>query len=108
MSASQTAEQAARRTLAEKAGVRNVYLEQLATFADPVRNPRGWIPTIAHLALVPATVEPADPGAQWDNARGRRPLAYDHRQILRTAVDRVEGKLWWSTSPSASCPGRSP
>lgn len=86
----------ARRKLLEKTGLRRGYLEQLGAFADPGRDPRGWIPSIAYLALVPPDTEPADPDADWIPARGRRPLAYDHRAILRAAVVRVEGKLWWS------------
>jgi len=43
----------ARRKLCEKTGLERSYLEQLATFAAPGRDPRGWIPSVAHLALVP-------------------------------------------------------
>src|SRR5262245_316050 len=89
-------EDTVRRKLAEKTGLRDVYVEQLATFADPGRDPRGWIPTVAHLALVPTDTAPSDPTARWIKARGRRALAFDHRRILAAAIDRVEGKLWWS------------
>jgi 8-oxo-dGTP diphosphatase len=89
-------EATARRKLLEKAGLRRGYVEQLGVFAEPGRDPRGWIPSVAHLALVPPDTEPADPAAAWIPARGRRPLAYDHRSILTAAIVRVEGKLWWS------------
>jgi 8-oxo-dGTP diphosphatase len=93
---SETPEQTARRKLREKTGLSQLYLEQLATFADPGRDPRGWIPTVAHLALVPPDTTPTDAAAGWADARGRRPLAFDHRHILRAALERLEGKLWWS------------
>ncbi len=93
----------ARRKLREKTGLRRLGLEQLATFAAPGRDARGWIPTVAHLALVPPDVE-AD-RARWLPARGRHRLAHDHRSILRTAVDRVEGKLWWSNVAAGALPG---
>lgn len=83
-------------TLEQKTGVRDVYLEQLATFADPGRDPRGWIPTVAYLALVPETTEPSDPDARWMPLSKRRPLAFDHDAILDAALERIEGKLWWS------------
>jgi 8-oxo-dGTP diphosphatase len=100
----------AARKLTEKTGVRVApggrtssgaggappYLEQLGTFADPGRDPRGWIPSVAHLALVPGDLEPPDPAATWAPARGRRRLAFDHRTILAGALQRLEGKLWWS------------
>ena len=96
---------AARRKLREKTGLRRAYLEQLGAFADPGRDRRGWIPSIAYLALVPPGTEPADPRATWIPARGRRRLAHDHRAILRAAVDRVEGKLWWSNVAVGILPG---
>ena len=37
-----------------------VYLEQLQTYADPRHDPRGWIPTVAYLALIDAAVLRAD------------------------------------------------
>lgn len=89
-------EETARRKLREKTGLRDLYLEQLATFAQPGRDPRGWIPSVAHLALVPPATTPSDSDAEWIPARGRHRLAFDHRQIVRGAVDRLEGKLWWS------------
>src|SRR5581483_277654 len=54
------------RKLSEKTGLADLYLEQLATFADPARDPRGWIPSVAYLVLVPADTEPTDPAARWD------------------------------------------
>lgn len=96
-------EATARRKLREKTGLRQPYLEQLGAFAEPGRDPRGWIPSIAYLALVPAATDPD--GASWVPARGRARLAYDHRAILRAAVERVEGKLWWSNVAVGILPG---
>jgi 8-oxo-dGTP diphosphatase len=95
----------ARRKLEEKTGLGNAYLEQLGAFADPGRDPRGWIPSIAYLALVPPETEPTDDNARWIRARGRHRLAFDHRAILKTAVARVEGKLWWSNIAVGILPG---
>ena len=89
-------DQTAARKLSEKTGLAGVYLEQLATFARPDRDPRGWIPTVAHVALVPPDTEATDPGARWDPVGEHEPLAFDHEEILATALDRVRGKLWWS------------
>ena len=95
----------ARRKLAEKTGLGDAYLEQLGAFAEPGRDPRGWIPSIAYLALVPTGTEATDPSARWIRARGRHRLAYDHRAILKAALDRVEGKLWWSNIAVGILPG---
>ena len=97
--------QTAVRKLREKTGLADLYLEQLATFADPGRDPRGWIPSVAYLALVPPHTEPTDPAARWDAVDSHRDLAFDHREILGTALDRVRGKLWWSNIAVGILPG---
>src|SRR5215831_3993606 len=48
-------EAAAVRELREETGVDKVYLEQLYTFGDPRRDPRGRVITVAYFALVPHT-----------------------------------------------------
>src|SRR6187402_404452 len=49
----ETLEDSIRRHLAAKVDVREVsHLEQLATYSDPVRDPRGWELATAYLGLV--------------------------------------------------------
>jgi 8-oxo-dGTP diphosphatase len=95
----------ARRKLNEKTGLGDTYVEQLGAFADPGRDPRGWIPSIAYLALVPPDTEATDASARWVRARGRGRLGFDHRDILKSAVERLEGKLWWSNIAVGILPG---
>ena len=95
----------AARTLRQKTGLRQGSIEQLATFAQPGRDPRGWIPTVAHLALVPPETEPTDPDARWIAALDHQRLAFDHDEILELAIDRVRGKLWWSNVAVGTLPG---
>ena len=92
----------ARRELAEETGISGVYLEQLCTFGDVGRDPRGWVVTVAYFALVPegslnvaAASDAAD--AQWFAVNETPPLAFDHAEILRTARDRLINKLDYST-----------
>src|SRR5829696_2385278 len=49
--AEETPAQTAERKLREKTGVGSVHLEQLRTYAEPARDPRGWLPSVAYLAL---------------------------------------------------------
>jgi 8-oxo-dGTP diphosphatase len=86
------------RKLTEKTGVPPIYLEQLRTYAEPRRDPRGWLPSIAYLALVPAEILPeAPPGdAAWHPLDELPPLAFDHGRIVGDALERVRGKLWYS------------
>lgn len=90
------AEETAARVLREKVGLGDLYLEQLATFTDPRRDSRGWIPSVAFVALVPPGTHPSDPVARWVSAKRPPELGFDHPAILGAAVERVRGKLWWS------------
>lgn len=50
----ESTEQSAKRELFEETGVENIYLEQLYTFSDSERDPRGWIMSCSYMALVDA------------------------------------------------------
>lgn len=88
---------AAARELREETGVENVYLEQLYTFGAPERDPRGRVVTVAYYALVPNTqvlhagTDAAD--AAWFPVAKLPALAFDHRQIVEYAHQRIRNKL---------------
>ncbi len=109
---------AAARVLAAKAGLRGPFLEQLYTFGAPGRDPRTRVVTVAYYALVDFErfAEAARPGTDvaigliavpWEGETGGAvealgpdgaplPLAFDHAEILGTAVKRLRGKLDWA------------
>jgi 8-oxo-dGTP diphosphatase len=96
-------EAAARRELDEETGVRDVYLEQLYTFGDPDRDPRGRIVTVAYYALLTGEARPAVAGtdageAMWVPARQHPTLAFDHERILAYALERLANKLEYTTA----------
>lgn len=96
----ETLEQAARRELLEETGIGDVYLEQLYTFGDPGRDPRGRTVTVAYFALIrPAPLRPATDAAEagWFPAARPPRLAFDHAEILRTALRRLRAKLEYTT-----------
>ena len=88
---------AAIRELREETGVEKVYLEQLYTFGDPKRDPRGRVITVAYYALVPhnqllrAGTDASD--AAWFQVTDLPPLAFDHRRIAEYAHQRIRNKL---------------
>jgi 8-oxo-dGTP diphosphatase len=88
---------AATRELREETGVEKVYLEQLYTFGDPKRDPRGRVITVAYYALAPDTqvlragTDAAD--AAWFPVTELPPLAFDHRKIVEYAHQRIRNKL---------------
>ena len=113
---------AAARVLADKVGLVGVFTEQLYTFGGPDRDPRTRVISVAYYALVePSVLEGADrrrageagreaglrllrlavpwpgetggPVDALDGTGAPLPLAFDHGEILGTAVKRVRGKL---------------
>jgi 8-oxo-dGTP diphosphatase len=93
-------EEAARRELEEETGLRDIYLEQLYTFGDPDRDPRGRIISVAYYALTPPSPLHASTDAAkaaWHPAARPPKLAFDHAKILRMGLERLRAKLGYST-----------
>lgn len=95
-------ETAAKRELQEETGVQDVYLEQLYTFGDPGRDPRTRVITVVYFALldsarlqVSASDDAADVG--WFSVYDLPPLAFDHEKILQYTLNRLRGKLDYTT-----------
>jgi 8-oxo-dGTP diphosphatase len=89
---------AARRELREETGLEKLYLEQLYTFGDVGRDPRGRVVTVAYYALVKLTdhrVRAATDAssAAWFPVSEVTKLAFDHNVILETALQRLKGKV---------------
>src|SRR3954462_1344538 len=86
-------EQTAEGKLREKTGVGSVPLEQLRTYAQPARDPRGWLPSIAYLALVAPEAlpeqTPADRDASWHSLEALPEMALDHARIVDDGLWRL-------------------
>ena len=94
-------ESAAHRELLEETGIKVSYLEQLYTFGEPNRDPRGWSISIAYFALVPIPEDRPRGGddadkADWCPFNEIRGLAFDHDEILRIAMERLRAKVQYS------------
>jgi len=95
-------ETAALRELAEETGVRDIYLEQLYSFGDPGRDPRGRVVTVAFFALIASDDLPLAAGtdaaeARWFPTSALPPLAFDHGRIVDYALERLRNKLEYTT-----------
>src|SRR6202035_754343 len=91
----ETLEAAARRELVEETGIHAGKLEQLATFGDPGRDPRGRTISVVYLAEIePGAAKPraADDAAAvgWFSLRRPPRLAFDHAAILAAARRRFK------------------
>ncbi|WP_339699140.1 NUDIX domain-containing protein [uncultured Roseivirga sp.] len=92
-------EAAVARELQEETGVEINYLEQLYTFGKPDRDPRKRILSVAYFGLVKskqfeklkASTDAAD--AAWFNYKKLPRLAFDHKEILKMAIERLRAKI---------------
>ncbi len=94
----ETLDEAARRELSEETGLSKVFLEQLYTFGEVKRDPRERVVSVAYYALVKSAEHPATGAtdadeAGWFSAANPPPLAFDHAEILATALERLRGKV---------------
>ncbi|MCL6293709.1 NUDIX hydrolase [Jejuia spongiicola] len=91
-------EEAVERELQEETGVKINYLEQLYTFGEPSRDPRGRVVSIAYFGLVRpntfkifASTDAAE--VAWFNINELPQLSFDHKEILEIAIKRLQGKI---------------
>ena len=94
-------EDAARRELQRQAGATDAYLEQLYTFGDPSRDPRMRVITVVYYALLrpdqlQMTLQTSE-AIRLAPAYDVPPLAFDHSSILRYTLQRIRGKLEYTT-----------
>jgi 8-oxo-dGTP diphosphatase len=94
----ENSDECALRELYEETGVKNVFIEQLFTFSDVDRDPRGRVITISYYALIKLSDYRLNAGDDADNAEWFPiskvpPLAFDHDRILRVAIARLRGKI---------------
>ncbi|WP_458124724.1 NUDIX domain-containing protein [Paenibacillus sp. Z3-2] len=117
----ETLDEAAERELKEETGIdKDFQLQQLKTFYHEGRDPRGWIPSVSYFALVkPEVFVTIQDGADvFKEVRIKKlmantdaiearlftieealemRLAFDHKDILRYAVERMQKELLRTT-----------
>jgi ADP-ribose pyrophosphatase YjhB (NUDIX family) len=102
---SETVHDCAKRELLEETRVSDVHLEYFNVYSSPGRDPRGWMISHAFLALVhegylagrttsdeaaEVRLFPIDEALNMD-------LAFDHRLILKDALDQIRRKMLTTT-----------
>ncbi len=105
----ETAKEAADRILKDKAGVKDIYIEQLYTFDAIRRDPRGRIISITFYALVNESSILVKEGKntespQWCRVTSLPKLAFDHKDIITYAHKRIRSKLEYTNAAYALLP----
>ncbi len=99
VSPDESLEDAVRRELKEETGIEVNYLEQLYTFGSPRRDPRQRVVSVAYFALVKSSLfqqlkaSTDAENAKWFSIKSLPPLAFDHLDIVNTAIDRIRTKI---------------
>ncbi|MEQ9266394.1 MAG: NUDIX domain-containing protein [Balneolaceae bacterium] len=92
-------EDSVERELYEETGLKINYLEQLFTFGKINRDPRGRIISVAYFGLInsdkflklSASTDADD--ANWFSINSLPVLAFDHKEILKKAIERLRNKI---------------
>lgn len=94
----ETFQQTCSRTLKTKLGIDKVYLEQLYSFDDLKRDPRGRVISVAYYALVNPKKFEIIAGkmandVKWFKVGNIPRLGFDHRSIFEKAHQRLKSKI---------------
>jgi len=101
----------ATRELLEETNVGNVYLEQLFTFGDKGRDPRGRVVTVSYLALLrqddlKLRASSDASGVAWWPVMDLPKLAFDHQRIIEYAHQRIKYKIEYSAAAFSLLPAK--
>lgn len=92
----ETLQQAADRILWELTGLKGVYLEQLNTFGDPLRDPIERTVSVAYFALINVPDYDAlisdNYDAQWFSLKELPDMLFDHYDMVNMAIERLRYK----------------
>ena len=80
--------QAANRALEKKLGLSDINLRQLHVFDAPGRDPRGWVFSVAHLALVKPE-QLLSQKVRLIPVENLPEMAYDHTEMVQMALSKV-------------------
>jgi len=108
----ETAFESAMRELKEETGVENIHLEHFAVYDKPGRDPRGWIISNAHYAIVPeyklasraANDDAEDVQLFSIKEVMQLDLAFDHAVIVANAIQVIRQKLLETTAAKEFLP----
>lgn len=104
----ETVSESAARELLEETGIAGLPLEEVRVFSRPGRDPRGWVVSVAHIAVLPVNRRKEAKGSDdatdakffiitqendrlslTNDGQPAGALAFDHDEMLQTVVSRL-------------------
>jgi len=96
----ESADEAAARILKQTTGLEQIYLEQVAAFSDPGRDPEARVISLAYFALIRIDLHNEDcvreNGAYWIPIRKLPNLIFDHQSMFEKALVKLQQKAGYS------------
>ncbi|OFX63168.1 MAG: DNA mismatch repair protein MutT [Bacteroidetes bacterium GWB2_41_8] len=96
----ESADEAAARILKQTTGLEQIFLEQVASFSEPNRDPEARVISLAYYALIRIDLHDEekvkDNGAYWVSISKLPNLIFDHQQMFEKALVKLQQKAGYS------------
>ena len=104
----ESADEAAARILKQTTGLEQIYLEQVCSFSDPHRDPEARVISLAYYALIRIDLHDEEcvleNGAYWVPIRKLPNLIFDHQEMFKKALVKLQQKAGYSLCGSELLP----
>lgn len=104
----ESADEAAARILKQTTGLEQIFLEQVASFSEPDRDPEARVISLAYYALIRIDLHDEERvrenGAYWVSVRKLPQLIFDHQAMFEKALVKLQQKAGYSLCGSELLP----
>ena len=104
----ESADEAAARILKQTTGLEQIFLEQVASFSDPNRDPEARVISLAYYALIRIDLHDEEKvkenGAYWISINKLPNLIFDHQEMFEKALVKLQQKAGYSLCGSELLP----
>ena len=104
----ESADDAAARILKQTTGLEQIFLEQVASFSDPKRDPEARVLSLAYYALIRIDLHDEEKvkenGAYWVSISKLPNLIFDHQEMFEKALVKLQQKAGYSLCGSELLP----
>jgi ADP-ribose pyrophosphatase YjhB (NUDIX family) len=104
----ESADEAAARILKQTTGLERIFMEQVASFSDPNRDPEARVISLAYYALIRIDLHDEEcvleNGAYWVPIRKLPNLIFDHQEMFKKALVKLQQKAGYSLCGSELLP----
>jgi ADP-ribose pyrophosphatase YjhB (NUDIX family) len=104
----ESADEAAARILKQTTGLEQIFLEQVASFSEPNRDPEARVISLAYYALIRIDLHDEEKvrenGAYWISIKNLPKLIFDHQEMFVKALVKLQQKAGYSLCGSELLP----